>query len=156
MFDAPVDTWYLLVGVTATSVLALGLAVSFPTTAPPDAERAATTIDTVTTSPHEATGEQSLDASAVKLGTSRIALRKDGVTARSGLSYGPVTPVRAGTPLATVLTGAPPRRVFPDPAAFQNATAVARNRTAQWEQFEEKLIVRRIVWEDVDVTLVGA
>ena len=156
MFDAPADTWYLWLGVATTSVLALGVAVALPTTTPPDATGATSTIDAVATSPHEATGEHSLDARRIKLGPHSVALRNQDGTAHARLAYGPVTPVRDGSPLAAVLTGTPPERAFETPGAFRNATVTARNRAEQWERIDGKLIVRRVTWEGVDATLVGA
>jgi hypothetical protein len=155
MFDAPVDTWYLWIGVATTSALALGVAVALPSTVPPDATGVANTVDAVASSPHEATGEHSLDAAAIKLGPHRVGLRNDGGTAHGAFAYGPVTPVREDSPLAPVLTGTPPAQAFANASQFRTATATARNRTRQWERIDGKLIVRRVTWEGVDVTLVG-
>jgi len=156
MFDAPADTWYLWLGVATTSALALGVAVALPSTVPPDAAGAASTVDAVASSPHEATGEHPLDARQIKLGSNRIGLRNDGGTAHASFAYGPVTPVREGSRLATVLAGTPPAQVFADASAFQSVTATARNRTRGWERIDGNLVVRRVTWEGVDVTLVSA
>ncbi|MFB6083112.1 MAG: hypothetical protein ABEJ94_02580 [Halorientalis sp.] len=156
MFDAPIDTWYLWLGVATASALAFGVAIALPTTVPPDAQRAAATVDAVATSPHNATGEHRLDATAVEIGSHRIALRNDGGTAHAAFAYGPVTPVRDGTALSTVLRGEPPAAVFPSAAAFRAAAADARNRTRAWRETEGRLVARRVTWEGVDVTLVGA
>jgi hypothetical protein len=156
MFDAPVDTWYLWLGVATASALALGVAAALPATVPPDAQRAAATVDAVATSPHNATGEHSVDATAVKFGSRRVALRNDGGTAHAAFAYGPVTPVRNGTALAAVLRGEPPGSVFPNATAFREAGAAARNRTRAWRETDGRLVARRVTWEGVDVTLVGA
>ncbi|MFD1586943.1 hypothetical protein ACFR9U_08105 [Halorientalis brevis] len=156
MFDAPADTWYLWLGVATTSVLALGVAVALPSTPPPDATAAANTIDAVATSPHEATGEHALDARQFKLGPHRVALRNDAGTAHADVAYGPVTPVREGSPLASVLTGTPPERTFTNQSGFRKAARRARNQSQRWERVERSLLVRRVTWGDVDVTLVGA
>ncbi|SDF16692.1 DUF7283 family protein [Halorientalis regularis] len=156
MFDAPVDTWYLWLGVATASALAFGVAVALPTTVPPDAQRAAATVDAVATSPHNATGEHGVDATAVEIGSRRIALRNDGGTAHAAFAYGPVTPVRNGTALAAVLRGEPPAKVFQNATAFRAAAAEARNRTRAWRATAGRLVVRRVTWEGVDVTLVGA
>jgi hypothetical protein len=156
MFDAPVDTWYLWLGVATASALAFGVAAALPATVPPDAQRAAATVDAVATSPHNATGEHGLDATAVKFGSQRIALRNDGGTAHAAYAYGPVTPTRNGTKLAAVLRGSPPAGVFPNATAFRAAAADARNRTRAWRETDGLLVARRVTWEGVDVTLVGA
>lgn len=156
MFDAPVDTWYLWLGVATASALAFGVAAALPATVPPDAQRAAATVDAVATSPHNATGEHGLDATAVKFGSRRIALRNDGGTVHAAFAYGPVTPVQNGTKLAAVLRGRPPTDVFPNATAFRTAAADTRNRTRAWRETDGRLVARRVTWEGVDVTLVGA
>ncbi|WP_299266361.1 DUF7283 family protein [Halorientalis sp.] len=156
MFDAPADSWYLWLGVATASVLALGVAAALPATVPPDAQRAAATVDAVATSPHNATGKHRLDATAVKFGSRRIALRNDGGTAHAAFAYGPVTPVRNGTGLAAVLRGQPPTSVFQNATAFRATAADARSRARIWRETDGRLVARRVTWEGVDVTLVGA
>ncbi|WP_335999875.1 DUF7283 family protein [Halorientalis halophila] len=155
MFDAPVDTWYLWLGVATASAVAFGVAISLPSTVPPDAERAAATVDAVATSPHNATGEHALDATAVKLGSRRLAFRNEGGTTHASVAYGPVTPVRTGTDLAAVLRGTPPAVVFENASALATAAESARNRTRTWRETDGRLVVRRLSWEGIDVTLVG-
>jgi hypothetical protein len=155
MFDAPVDTWYLWVGVATASALAFGVAAALPTTVPPDAQRAAATVDAVATSPHNATGEHALAATAVEIGSRRIALRNDGGTTHAAFAS-PVTPVRNGTKLASVLRGTPPATVFASATAFRTAAAKARDRDRTWRETDGRLVARRVTWEGVDVVLVGA
>lgn len=156
MFDTPADTWYLYLGVATASVLALGVALALPTTAPPDVTRAAATVDHVATSPYNATGAAPLDATAVDVDPSRIALRNDGGSAEAAFAYGPVTPVGDGSRLRRVLDGEPPSRAFESVGAFREATATARNRTRGWRDAGNRLVVRRVIWRGTDVTLVGA
>jgi len=156
MFETPVDTWYLWLGVATASVVAFGLAVSFPTTPAPDATRIAATVDSVVTSPHEATGEHPITADEIRLGSHRISLRSDGRRSHASFTYGPVTPVPDGTPLERVLTGTPPEVVFENRSAFRTATERARNRSRDWRDTDERLLARRVTWGEIDVTLVGA
>ena len=156
MFDAPADTWYLYLGVAAASTLALGVALGLPTTAAPDAARAAATVDHVATSPHDATGHAPLDAATVDLDPTGIALRSDGGTAHATFAYGPVTPVGASPRLGRILDGVPPSRVFPNATAFETAAATARDRPTDWRDAGDRLRVRRVTWRGTDVTLVGA
>lgn len=156
MFDAPLDAWYLWLGVTAASAAALGVAVSLPTVPPPDAERVAATVDAVAASGHEATGQQPLDAADVRLGPRRIGLRNAGGAEHATLDYGPVTPAWSDPRLRRVLRGEPPSGAFDDPAAFRAAAAAARNRSAEWRTTDGPLVIRRVSWGSVDVTLVGA
>lgn len=155
MFDAPVDAWYLWLGVAATSVVVLGVAVALPTATSPDAVAAADAVDAVAASPHEARVQRPLRADEMKLGPYRLALRGAGGTAHASFAYGPVTPVRRGTRLEAVLDGRPPERVFETPEAFRRAIVAARSRTPEWHPTGGTVTARRVSWEGVDATLVG-
>jgi len=154
MFDAPVETWYLWVGLALASTAALGVVTNLPRTPPPDAASAADTVDSVAASQHSATGVHPVSADAVRLGSYRLGLRDDSTTAHATFAYGPVTPVRSGTALRDVLRGVPPETAFDSPASFRRAAVDARDRTPEWRTREE-LTVRRVTWKGVDVTLVG-
>ncbi|MFC4449311.1 DUF7283 family protein [Halorussus aquaticus] len=154
MFDAPVETWYLWVGLAVASAAAVGLAATLPRAPPPDAASAAETVDSVAASDRPTTGVHPLSADAVRVGAYRIWLRDDGATGHATFAFGPVTPVRRDTALWDVLRGTPPERAFGTPAAFGRAAADARDRTPAWRS-RDRLTVRRVAWEGVDVTLVG-
>jgi hypothetical protein len=154
MFDAPVETWYLWVGLAIASTAAVGLAASLPRAPPPDAASAAQTVDSVAASAHSTTGVHPLSADAARIGPYRIWLRDDGTIGHAALAYGPVTPVRRDTALWDVLRGTPPEAAFGTPAGFRRAAAEARDRTPEWRS-TDRLTVRRVTWEGVDVTLVG-
>ncbi|WP_132057428.1 DUF7283 family protein [Halorussus amylolyticus] len=154
MFDAPVDAWYLWVGVAVASTVAFGVATTLPRAPPPDAASVADTVDSVAASDRPATAVHPLSADAIRVGSYRIWLRDDGETGHATVTYGPVTPVRRGTALWDVLRGAPPETAFGDTAALRRAAANAENRTPEWRTTDE-LTVRTISWEGVDVTLVG-
>ncbi|USZ68911.1 hypothetical protein NGM10_04040 [Halorussus salilacus] len=153
MFDAPVETWYLWVGLALASSAALGLAVSLPRAPPPDAAGVADTVDSVAASDRAATAVHPVSAE-VRIGPYRVWLRDDGATGHATLAYGPVTPVRRGTALWDVLRGTPPESAFGSPGAFRDAAADARDRPPAWRTTGE-LTVRAVSWEGVDVTLVG-
>lgn len=156
MFDAPIDTWYVWIGVAIASLTLAGVAFSVQTVPGPDAGSVANTVDRTAGSPHEATGRHPLRADAVRLGTHRIGLERDGAREYATFRYGPVTPVDRGTPLWNVTTGTPPDRVFDSPGAFQAAIEDAQDREPKWRPAGEHLFVRTTTWEDIDVTLVGA
>ncbi|WP_435179689.1 DUF7283 family protein [Halorussus sp. AFM4] len=154
MFDAPVETWYLWVGLAVAGTAAVGIAATLPRAPPPDAAGAADTVDAVAASDHAATGVHPLSVDAAKVGPYRLWLRDDGATGHAAFGFGPVTPVRPDTALWDVLRGTPPDRAFGAPADLRRAAAAARNRTPAWRR-RERLTVRRVTWEGVDVTLVG-
>lgn len=156
MFDAPADTWYLWLGIATASLVAVSVAISLPTSPPPDATGLAATIDSVATSPHNATAEHPLDADEIRLGPHRIGLRDDGGAGHATVAYGPVTPAGNSSKLTQILEGVPPGTVFDSQSAFRNATATARNASHEWHHTDDRLLVRRVTWGEFDVTLVGA
>lgn len=155
MFDAPVDAWYVWLGLTAASASVFGVAAALPAEPPPDAAGVATVVDGVATSPHDAAGEHPLPGvDRLRLTPSGVGLAGDGGRAHATFRYGAVTPVRDGR-LSRLLDGASPGRVFDDPAALASAARAARNRDARWRRAPDRLRVRRLTWGEVDVTLVG-
>lgn len=156
MFDAPIDAWYLWVGLAGASVLVLGVVLGLPTAPAPDAAGAADAVDTAAASAHDETIERPLPAGEVKLGPDRLSLRDGDATAHATFVYGPVTPVSDGTLLWEVLRGASPVHVFDSPRAFRRAAKSARKSSPAWRESDGTLRIRRIAWEGVDVTLVDA
>lgn len=154
MLDAPVDAWYVWVGLALFAAATVGAAAEFPTAPPPDARAAAGTVDQVAAADHDATGRHPLDADAVKLESRRLTLRDDGRTTRARF-FRPVTPVQRGAALWRVLRGTRPPDAFDEPDDLRTAAWVARDRPARW-QHADQLFVRTVTWEGIDVTLVGA
>ncbi|MFB6168630.1 MAG: hypothetical protein ABEJ43_07260 [Haloferacaceae archaeon] len=156
MFDAPVDGWYAWLGVAVTSAALLGAAVGLPTTPPPDAAGVADTVDRTAATEYGARAEHPLDAAEVRIDPERVGLRSDAGTVHAPFVYGPVTPVASDEALETVLAGARPDRQYDSPDEFRRAAARARARDSRWRRVDGPLVVRHVVWEGVDVTLVGA
>jgi hypothetical protein len=155
MFDAPVDAWYVWLGLAVASLAVFGSASSLPTTPPPDAVGVADTVDAVAAADHETTAEHPLSASAVRVGPHRLALRNDAGTSHAEFAFGPVTPAARDTRLERVLHGTPVDVVFDDRQAFHQAVIDARTRDPSWRETDRSLIVRRVSWGAQDVTLVG-
>lgn len=156
MLGTPTDAWYVWLGLATVSVALLGTATGLPTAAPPEAGPVARTVDAVASSPHPSTASHPLAATAVRVDPAGVALRTDGGTAREPLAYGPVTPVAPdATRLRAVLTGDPPARVFDSPDALADRGAAARQQDPTWRPAPDRLLVRRVSWEGVHVTLVG-
>jgi hypothetical protein len=156
VFGLPIDSWYVWVGLAAASAALVGVAVELPTAAPPDAAAVASTVDGVAASPYDAVGEHLIRADAVCLSARRISLRREGELARAEFAFGPVVPVPPGeSPLRGVLYGDSPAERFDSRAAFEAAVERARTRDPDWQPAPDRLIVRRVSWRGVDVTLVG-
>lgn len=154
MLDAPIDTWYVWLGLGVVSVVVAGLALGLPTAAPPTATPLADAVDSVASSPHEARSTVAVSAAEIRLRPDSIAVRTDGGTAHARLTFGPVTPVADGE-LRRVLDGDPPEYVFDSERAFATAVSDAQNRTGTWRPAPDRLTIRRVRWGDVDATLVG-
>jgi len=91
--EAPMDAWYVWVGVALVSVGLAAFAVSLPAQPPPDAGRAAGAIDRVGASEYEAAASLDHDAQSIRIGPERVAMRNKGGTDRATLAFGPVVPV---------------------------------------------------------------
>ncbi len=153
MFETPVDALYVWVGLALASVAALVVAVQLPTERPPDAAGVADTVDAVATSEYPATGAYQSRADAVRLETHRVGVRNDGGRTAATFVTG-VVPVR-GERLRRVLHGANPRKVFDSRTAFAAAVRDARGTGTEWRETDGRIVVRRLTWGDLDVTLVG-
>lgn len=155
MFDVPLDAWYVWVGLAVASGSMFGVASAIPAAAPPDSTGAAETVDSVAASQYAAVGDHPVpNADAVRLGATSLSLRGPGGTTHAPLRYGPVTPVRGSERLAAVLDGAPPASRFDSPEAFERASTDARADDPRWREVD-RITVRRVSWEGVDVVLVG-
>jgi hypothetical protein len=154
--DAPVDTWYALVGVALVSTVVFGTATSLPTRPPPDAAAVADTVDRTAVAASPATSEHPVAADQLRVGPRRITLRNGAGQSSARFAFGPVAPVTGETRLTSVLRGAPPSRVFEDPHAYRAAVRRARERDPSWQHGPETLVVRHVRWGETDVTLVGA
>lgn len=155
MFDAPLDAWYVWLGLVATSGVAITVASALPAAPPPDATGAATVVDSTAASEHPSTGSHPLSATeAIRVGTDTLSLRGPGGTEHAALGYGPITPAVDDDRLRDVLRGEPPARVFASPAAFERSLVAARAADHSWYD-TDRLVVRRVSWEGVDAVLVG-
>jgi hypothetical protein len=155
MFEAPLDAWYVWIGLAAVSGATLGVAGGLPSAVPPDADGSARTVDSVAASDHAAVEEHPLsNAKTVRVGTDSVSLRGPGGTAHAAFGYGPVTPVSSDSKLDAVLHGEPPGAVFVTPSAFEHAARKARESEPHWKE-TDRLLVRRVNWEGTDVVLVG-
>lgn len=155
MIGVPVDAWYVWLGLSLASITLVGVGATLPTAPPPAAADAADTVDRTAATAHPATAEQPLDAAAVRIGPRQLGLRNDAGTTHATFAFGPVTPATESRALRAVLRGAPPASRFASGSALCAAGTEARNRTPQWRSVDGPLIVRHVVWEGCDVTLVG-
>lgn len=154
MFDAPVDAWYVWLGLGAVSVAVAGTALALPTAAPPTPGPVADTIDSVASSQYRGRATVAVTADRLRLTRRAIALRTDGGTARTRFAFGPVTPAWSAE-LQRLVHGAKPGSVFRTAEGFQAALERARGASRRWRRAPESLTVRRVRWGEVNATLVG-
>lgn len=155
MFGTPIESWIVWLGVAVVSVALCGTALSLPMRPAPDAAGAADAVDGVAAGDASATVTHRVDAMVVQLGPHRIGLRSRAGTAHATFVFGAVTPARSPK-LERVLQGAHPADVFRSPATFRQSVIEARTTEPTWEETDGTLTARRVSWEGVDVTLVGA
>ncbi|MGM0590852.1 MAG: DUF7283 family protein [Halobacteriota archaeon] len=156
MFDVPIDAWYAWVGLLLASVAVVGVAGSLPTTPPPDAAGIADTVDRVAAEDVPSTAEHPVAATDIRIEPRGVSLRNEGGTTHATFAFGPVTPVTEGTALQRVVYGTPPDRAFDSKRAFSQSVVDARSREPTWEPVARTVVVRKVTWEGVDVTLVDA
>jgi hypothetical protein len=154
VFDVPVDAWYAWLGLSIASVVLVGVGAALPTGPPPAAADAANTVDRTATATGSATAEHPIDADELRVGPRELGLRSDAGTTHARYAFGPVTPATQGA-LDAVLRGVPPSARFDSGAALCADATAARDRKPRWRRADGPLLVRRVVWEGCDVTLVG-
>lgn len=155
MIGVPVDAWYSWLGLALASLALVGVGATLPTAPPPAAADAADTVDRTASTAYPATAEQPLDAESIRVGARRLGLRNDAGTTHATFAFGPVTPAVGSGGLQAVLRGAPPGSRFDSGEALCDAGTDARQRTPRWRPVDGPLVVRHVVWEGCDVTLVG-
>ena len=156
MLEAPLDAWYVWIGLAIVSSATFGVVSTLPSAPPPDASGAAETVDSVAASEYAAVGKHPLsNADAIRVGANSISVRgSGGATEHEPFGYAPVTPVVNASDLRPVLLGEPPQRVFDAPSEFEGAATRARAEEPEWQR-TDGLIVRRVQWGEIDVVLVG-
>lgn len=158
MFDVPLDATYYWLGLAVASLVVVGVAADLPTRPPPDAAAAANTVDALAASAYAGTATHPIEARSVRLTARSIGLRTSAGATHATFAFGPITPAGPHEGLAAVARGAPPSERFDSPAALAAAAERARAdaRDARWQEAPEELVVRRVNWGDVRVTLVLA
>ncbi len=170
--EAPVDAWYVWIGVAAVSAALAGIAVQLPSDAPPDANEAANTIDEVAASTTQSVAAYDHGAKEVKLETDRISMRNDGGTTRSSIVFGPLTPIHAVSDdetraaLDRILDGEQPPDVIADSRTLDSETelldAAEAARTehraggAEWRPAAGELRVRSLTLDGKRVVILDA
>jgi hypothetical protein len=159
--EAPMDAWYVWVGVALVSIGLAAFAVSLPSQPPPDAEGAAGAIDRVGASEYEAATTLDHDAEEVRVGPERIGMRNDGGTARATVSFGPVLPVQAldlnsseRRALDGFLAGEQPLQAGLE-ATLADAVGQLETETGEWRPATGPLRARSVVIEAQRVVLVA-
>ncbi|NHN40932.1 hypothetical protein G9C85_04685 [Halorubellus sp. JP-L1] len=160
-FEAPADGWYVFIGVAIFSIAAMGLALSIPSTPPPNANGVANTIDKVGAQPYGGTARYEHDADRYWVNRDTVVLKNDGGTSRALVRFGTMAPAWPDEDLAAVVHGDSPKDVFADQAAFEAAVEAAQGhvRDADGRVFTSAsgtLEVRKVTWGDYSVILVLA
>lgn len=170
--EAPVDAWYVWLGVALVAAGLFGVVTSLPLNPPPDANGAANTIDEVASNPYPSHARYEYDATGARIGLQEISLRNDAGTNRAIVRYGPMTPLEAidgaanRSAVSRILDGESPTEVVETMEAVENerqlraAAAMARksveSRGANWRPAKRTLRVRKVFLDEVPVLLVDA
>lgn len=169
-WEAPVDGWYVWLGVVAVSVTLTGFALVLPSQPPPDATQAVNTIDRVAASTQQASATYEHDAAAVRIETKQVMLRNGGGTTQASVAFGSLTPIYTISDddkreaLTRILHGRHPSMVLAeyhfDAVALRQAAERARERIdrygTDWRPAEGTLSVRNVAVAGERLTLVDA
>ncbi|ACV10200.1 conserved hypothetical protein [Halorhabdus utahensis DSM 12940] len=169
-FEAPVDAWYVWVGVGVVSVTLFAFVLGLPSQPPPDATKAVNTIDRVAGGTQESAARYPHDAVEIKIDTRRVAMRNDGGTTRESVAFGSLTPVAAvenatiREALDRIVHGQRPASVVAEyrfgTTTLLSAAEQTRNRIdregVEWQRADGELIVRRIDIDGTSLVLVDA
>ena len=156
MLGTPVDAWYLWIGTGVVALAILGIGLSLPSVAPPDAVGPAETVDRTAAHSHPATAEHPIDADEIRIGADSIELRTGDKTSTHRFLSAPVTPADNDETLESVMWGTPPEHRFDSPKALQNASVEAQRQEPEWRPAGDRVFVRTVHWGEHNVTLVGA
>jgi hypothetical protein len=169
--EAPVDAWHVWLGVALVSFGLGSVVIALPTQPPPDATKAANTIDSVASTARHAEARYEHDATAVRLGPTQVSLRNDAGTAHDTIAFGSMTPVSAVADpaqqraLERIARGANVTAVVHDrpglnTTVLRTAVESARNRVTTdgpaWHQTDGALGVRKLELDGETVVLVAA
>lgn len=171
-FEAPVDAWYVWIGVAIVAAGLFAVVTSLPSNPPPDANEAVNTIDEVAGNPYPADARYEHDATEVRIGVQEVSLRNDAGTNRATVRYGPMTPLDAVDGVANrsavcrILDGESPTQVVKSIDAIENgrqlrvAAATARTsvetRGANWRHADGTVRVRKVFLDGEPVVFVDA
>jgi len=155
MLGPPVDAWYAFIALSIVSTVIAGISFDLSAAAAPSATPAAETVDAVAAGPAPSIGHHPLAADRVRIESTRIVVDRGGTIDTARYRFGPVVPVIPGTPLATVLNGAPPEHVFDSEAKFDRALGQAQAHESRWQDVDAGLTIRAVAWNEANATLVG-
>ncbi|MFP8952952.1 hypothetical protein ACLI4Z_08275 [Natrialbaceae archaeon A-arb3/5] len=153
--EAPVDAWYVWLGVSTASIVIAGVALGFPTGPPPDANGAVNAIDRVAGSPYDASTTHEHEADEIRLREGKtLELRNEHGTAHASLAYDTAVLVSDDERLENVTYGTPFGDEFDEAInrSDTDATAAFLDRTnesheavdGEWWPAGDRLVVRTV------------
>lgn len=156
--EAPMDAWYAYVAVVLVSVAFAAIALTLASLPPPDAPKAATTIERVTSSDYAASARYDHDADVVTIDHETITLENDHGVAHGSFAYGTVVPVNGHDRLENVTRGQAVNDAYraerDDPQTdataefFAEVAAADRNNTGRQIHANGEVIARTVAVED--------
>lgn len=156
--EAPMDAWYAYVAVVLVSVTFAGIALSLAALPPPDAPKAATTIERATSSDYAASARYDHDADVVTVDHETITMENDHGVAHDSFAYGTVVPVNGHDRLENVTRGQSVADAYADERAdpqtdataefFADVAAADRNNTGREIHADGELLARTVAVEE--------
>ena len=151
--EAPLDAWYVWLGVAICSLTLAGFTLALPTEPPPDSNEVVNTIDRVDASPYGGQATHAHNGNEAKVGTQQLALRNEGGTSRATVSYGSMIPLPAVEDpalydaLDRILVGEQVSRVT------DNQSLTAKELAAECREVVERITRDGATWKPTDGAL---
>jgi len=157
-FEAPMDAWFVYIGLAIVSTSMLGVAVGFTPMPPPDANAAANAVDSAAGTSVSGVAVYDHDAEFVWMDRQQIALQNDGGSSKATVAYGEITPAYEDERLLEVLYGAPIEDEFDSSSEFLGTVEAAKQASAanreDWRSTTGELRAKKVIVNGEEVVLV--
>jgi sarcosine oxidase gamma subunit len=168
--EAPADAWLLWLGVALVSLGLASFVLALPAQPPPDATKAANTIDRVASTAQHAQARYEHDATAVRVGPKQLSLRNDGGMTHDTIAFGSMTPVSAvsdpthqrvleritrGANVTAILQASPTLNATELRTAIESARTRVSTEGPAWQPTDDTLAVRKLTLDGETVVLVA-
>lgn len=157
-FEAPMDAWFVYIGLAIVSTSMLGVAIGFTPMPPPDASAAVNTIDSAAGTSVSGVAVYDHDAEFVWMDRQQIALQNSGGSSKATVAFGEITPAYEDERLLEVLYGTPIEDEFESSSEFLGTVEAAKQaseaNSEDWRPASGELRAKKVIVNGEEVVLV--